>query len=122
MSGGTGFGALDDMLSVVTNAATAGLVGYGDKGFKAGITGKPVVEGTKEITGAKAAEEANQLAREQFMLSVEQAKKDREESIVMGQRNQISASQDASAARSKIKTNTPKSVDKIGDVTDFLGL
>lgn len=122
MSSGTGFSGLDDLLNVVTNISTSGLVGYNDKGFKAGVTGKPIVEGTKEITGAKAAEEANQLAREQFLQSVEQAKKDREESIVIGQRNQISASQDAATARSKIKTNTTKSVDKIGDVTDFLGL
>ena len=67
MSSGTGVGIIDDFLNVTTQVGTMGLVGYGDSGIKAGVVGKPVVDGTKEITGAKAAETIK-VRRDKFIL------------------------------------------------------
>jgi len=112
---------IDGTINLVANASTGGLLGYEKGGFKAGVTGQPIMEGTKEITGAKAAEEANKMAREQFDKSVVDANTDRQNAIKQKQNNQINASLNAGQARSTAnkKTNTTK---PLGDVTDFLGI
>lgn len=119
MSSGNNF--FDDVLDIVVQGSTFGLVGYDGKGkVKAGTTGKPAMDVTKEITGAKAAEEANEQAREQFNKDVEAARKQREDMQWMNQQRAIANSNNASSARSMKVDN--KTVSKIGDTSDFLGL
>jgi hypothetical protein len=121
MSGSVENDPIDDLINAGTQFFTGGLVGYNKGGIKAGIIGDPIMEGTKEITGAKAAEEANKMAREQFDKSVADANVDRQNAIAQKQRNQVNASINAGEARSSAskKTNTTK---PLGDVTDFLGI
>lgn len=120
---GSNSNPLEDVLNVATQWSTLGLVGYDKKGFKAGVTGEPIVEGTKEITGAAAAEEANAMAREQFEQQTAAANQDRENAKIANQRANLTASQTASAARNiSTKNNKKSSSTPIGDVTDFLGI
>jgi len=121
VSGGTGIDVLDDFINVNTQLATAGLVGYGKDGAKAGVTGKPVVKGVKEVTGATAAEEANALARDQFEKSTEDALKNRQNAQLQNQQNQIKASQEAGSSTVR-RATTNKTATPLGGTTDFLGL
>lgn len=123
MSGGTGSGFLDETIGVLTNISTGGLVGFGEEGFKGGVTGKPIIEGTKEVTGANAAEEANEVAREQFEASKVAAEQDRLKSQKQSEVTQIAASRGAGRARSNVSGNASTgSTIGGGNQTDFLGL
>lgn len=122
MSSGTGVGFLDDVVNVATQISTAGTVGYGKQGVKKGITTEAAVDVTKEITGAKAAEEANAMARDQFNLATEQAKQDRLNSQTAAKNGQIAASNSAGAARGSASSTTKRANTPVGDVSDFLGL
>lgn len=124
MGGGTGIGFLDDAISLGTNIATGGLVGYGDGGFKAGVTGQIGVNVAKDLTGATAAEEANEMAKQQFKEEKENRLKDRNDSILAEQNAQIQASNAGPSASKKSNKNTTNKVSTtpIGDNKDFLGL
>jgi len=120
MSSGENSNPFEDILNIATQYVTVGLVGYDKKGFKAGVT----TEGVKEVTGANAAEEANDMARQQAEEAKAAGLQDRANAQLQNQQNQIAASNAATAARkttgaprSSTKTSTP-----IGDTTDFLGL
>lgn len=123
MSSGTGVGILDHIGNIGAQLVTGGLVGFGKDGVKAGVTGQAAIDGTKEITGAKAAEDANAMAREQFDQSTKAALQDRTNAQEANKRNQIAASEGATKARG---VGTPKSTNATtpvtGDVSDFLGL
>ena len=121
-----------DLLNLTFQGSTFGQVGYGDGKVTGGATakvaesaGQSVVSGLKEVTGAKAAEDANTMARQQF----EQAKADAETARVTAQNqtamDQVNQSKAAAAARNSTSRTT-----KRGDVSlalgqderDFLGL
>lgn len=121
MSEGTGFSGLDDTLNILTNISTGGLAGFGEGGFKAGVTGKPLVEGTKDVTGASAAEEANEQARDQFEQSKVQAEEDRLKSQQQDTQTQIAASRGAGRVRSSV-SDSASTGPAVGGGKDFLGL
>lgn len=122
MSGGTDDNAFATGFNLLTNAATMGLFGYNDQGFKAGYSGQVALDGTKEITGAKAAEEANAMAKQQFDDNVTKARQDRVDAQSASKNNAIAASQNAGSARSSNYAPSKKNAPVVGDVNDFLGL
>ena len=125
MSEGTGSGALDTFVEDVFNLT--GGVGLFDfekgKGFKAGKAGEAIVQGTKEVTGAAAAEDANALAREQFEQDKARLTKERADAQATNQRRQITASKGAAGARGNTSTTTGGQGTSLNNTqTDFLGL
>jgi len=110
-------------VNVVTNVATAGLVGYENGGLKAGVTGQVALDTTKDLTGATAAEEANDMARQQFEQQTADALKVRQDNILANQRNQTALSNAAGSSRNS-NIGTPQKTTKTitGDVSDFLGV
>lgn len=129
-SGGNFF---EDLLNNVANiglqAGTGGLVGFKNGGFQSGATTKVVggatVDGLKEVTGANAAEAANEQARAQF----EQTKADADAARVAAQNqtanDQLLQSQTAGAARnatSRRSSNKSSVTSALGNQQDFLGL
>ena len=121
MSEGADF--LDETFNVGLQIATGGLVGVEGGQFKEGITTK----GLKKVTGAEAAEEANELAREQFEQDKARIRKQREEDIALSGKRQVAASKGAARARGKVSgdsitgTGTPAVGSQAG-TKDFLGL
>lgn len=115
-----------DILSQTVQYASGGLLSYKDGKLAKGAStelleefGKATLKGTKEVTGAKAAEEANQMAREQFEEQKIAAEQDRQNAIITKGREQVQASQLAGAARRAGTTNNSL----LGsDEKDFLGL
>lgn len=127
-SGGTGINAIDSTLDVVSNAFTLGTVGFGkegfstDKGFYKEDVGGATVDGIKEVTGANAAEEANEFAREQAEEAKVQADNDRKTSIKQNERRQVSASRSAGRTRKGSSNSSPNSSSTTGGGQDALGL
>lgn len=124
-------------INAVTNVATMGTVGYQDGRFATseGIVTKTGVEGlrgVKQITGAQAAEDANNLARQQFDQQKIDAERARLEAQDQDMKNQIQQSRSAAgrgggasgAGRSSAsRASTAISNSKLGqDERDFLGL
>lgn len=122
MSSGTGVGFLDDSLNAVTNIFTAGVVGFDEDGLGTGILSDAAIDVTKEITGAKAAEEANALAREQAEQARAQAEQDRQNAISDDQRRNLQASRRAGSVRNNSGDTSSGNVSNLGNQTDFLGL
>jgi len=125
-STGGGNSFIESVVDVATQIGTGGLVGYksDDGGLGAGLFGKPLVKGAKEITGAAAAEEANELARQQLEEERATALKEREEARAQTAREQLKASRGAAASRrgGQTLTGTRTGAGTIGDEEDFLGL
>lgn len=114
----------EDVINVVTQGSTAGIFSYeSDKG---GFTGGGVtMKGAKELTGAKAAEDANTMAREQMEQQKAQMLQERENAKAMNAADQIAKSRQASAVRSRSGgISTGKSSVNVlgGDERDFLGV
>lgn len=122
MSQGTGIGLIDETLNVGANVISGGLIGFNKEGFKPGVTGKVVVEGTKEITGANAAEEANQIARDQYEDEVKRRDKQRADQVATDERRQISLSKSAGSARKTSSLTSSSNQAGTAPTTDFLGL
>ena len=126
MSSGGGNSFFESLLDVGLQVGTSGIVGYksDDGGLGAGIIGQPIVDVTKEVTGASAAEEANKQARERF----EQEKADtltaRAEVKAQTAADQLAASRGAAGARAgRTSTGTTSRASNLGgDERDFLGL
>lgn len=133
MSGDSG--VFETGLNLLTNLSTGGVGSYSNKGFdlnlKNGLLGgvgtsvvsgtKAVGEGIKEVTGANAAEEANNIARQQFQDQAAQANAARADAKAANFRNEVAASQGAGAARKSTIANK-RSSSIVGDTSDFLGL
>lgn len=119
--GGNFFGNLiNDDLNFGLQLVTGGLLGFKDGKLRAGAT----TELVKEMSGAKAAEDANEMARQQFEEQKLAAEQDRQNAIVMKGREQIQASMLAGAAR-RAGTNTRSFAGGAllgSDEKDFLGL
>ena len=113
---------LGTTLNVATNVVSAGLIGYENGGLKAGVTGQVAVDTTKDITGATAAEEANDMARQQFEQQTADALKVRQDNILANQRNQTALSNAAGSRNSNIGTPQKTTKTITGDVSDFLGV
>ncbi len=59
--------SLREVTDVAANVFTAGLVGVNEDGqVDAGLTSRGVYQGLKDVTGATAAEEANNIAKQQI--------------------------------------------------------
>lgn len=126
--------AFADIVNLGVQGATLGYLGYEDGKISNGAStnvakkaGKEVVSGLKEVTGAKAAEEANTFAREQFDASKAQAEKDRKDALAQTARDQVNQSQMAGAARATAASRTTSkgsggSLSLGQDEKDFLGL
>lgn len=118
----------ENFLSVAANVSTGGLVGF--DGDTNGLSMKKgaITETAKEITGANAAEEANQIAREQIEIEEQRREQQRTESIASNAIEQTALSRKAGVARSAGQTTTgnSRSVSRFsnlgGDERDFLGL
>jgi hypothetical protein len=136
LSGGGNFfeNLISDVLNLGLQSGTGGLLGFQDGQIGNGVstdilknTGKGVVSGVKEVTGAKAAEEANKLAREQFEKQKTDILNERDEAIQKTALNEQNKSQMAQAVRSK-GTNTGGAGGVFGSSSlgsyerDFLGL
>ncbi len=120
-------GLIDGAINGYLQAMTVGTVGYKDGKIGKGATvelaeevGKSTVEGVKTVTGAKAAEDANALALEQFELTKKQAEEERQNAIQQKGVQQIQMSQLAGAARRAGTTSNPITLGSTGE--DFLGL
>lgn len=87
-----------------------------------GVVGEHVVEGTKEITGANAAEEANEIAREQYEAEQEAAKQALANQQQADKARNLQASQNSTAGRSATTSTANRTVNLSGGATDFLGL
>lgn len=120
---------LSDVVNYGLQYSTSGLVGYGDGNLKTGVTTDVVVGGTKEVTGAAAAEEANRMAREQY----EQTRKETAQARTAAQNqtalNQIQQSEMAQGARAyKGRTTASNAGQPVsgatlgGDERDYLGI
>jgi hypothetical protein len=120
-SGGKG-NFFENVLNTYLQTQTGGMVEY-DKGFKGNVQNDVGLQIIKETSGAKAAEEANEMAREQFEEQKVAAEQDRNNQILQRGREQIQASQLAGAAR-RAGTNSNRSTGTVlgSDERDFLGL
>jgi len=119
-----------DFANYSAQLATGGTVGWEKgQGIEAGAVSKAIISGTKEITGANAAEAANNMARQQF----EQTKADAEKARMDAQQNvansELQKSQLAGAARnasassrSTTDANAVQTFNLGDDEKDFLGL
>jgi hypothetical protein len=118
---------LNDVINLGVQYSTYGLVGVKDGKVTTGVTSGTALRGMKEITGAKAAEDANKLARDQFENSKAEALAQREESVRQTGREQLQQSRTAGAARATAQSTTNRgqafgSFSLGGDEKDFLGL
>lgn len=110
-------------MDVATNLATLGTLGFDKDGISAGVITDPLIEGTKELTGAAAAEDANALAREQFEKDEARLVKQREDAQASSAREQVSLSKGAARARGTDSTSTSTTQGSFNNnQTDFLGL
>lgn len=119
---------LDGGLNATLQIASGGLVGMQDGKIGGGITGSEVIKGYKEVSGVKAAEDANTMAREQYEEQKRAAELQRKnEQIALG-REQMRQSNMAGAARTSSKSNNTRSAARTsnslgaGAEKDFLGL
>lgn len=117
---GTGIGIFDEAINLATNVSTFGTVGFGKDGFKAGVVGKPVLGLTKELTGAKAAEEANEITRQQIDQARQQATAERSRAIEQNKQRQIQLSKSAGRARKATQDRGSSTLGNSG--SDLLGL
>lgn len=79
--GGVKLPSLNEVADVAANVSTAGVVGVNKDGqVDAGLTSRGVYQGLKDVTGATAAEEANNIAKQQIdeqKAALEEQKKQR---------------------------------------------
>lgn len=124
MCGGTGNSFLETLTNVVLQTGTLGALGFeSDKGLTPGITGEVVVDVTKELTGASAAEEANKLAREQFEEERATALAERETAKAQTAAEQLAISRQAGSVRAGGARATGTRFSTLGGQEgDFLGL
>jgi len=88
----TGGASFED---VAFNFLTAGLLGYGEGGIKAGALTRGFTEGVGELTGANAARAANNRAEALLAEQRAEAARLREEELARLRRNDVSASRSA---------------------------
>lgn len=127
MSTGGGNNFLESALDVTLQVGTGG--GFGYRADKGGITfGEvlgPTIEGLKEVTGAKAAEEANEDARKRFEEEKVAAEQQRADQIAQSAANELIKSRSAASTRGGVSGSSrgQSRFSSLGsDEQDFLGL
>lgn len=123
MSQGNQTSFLDDALNILVQSTSGGIIGFGEDGFRKGVATDAALDATKELTGAAAAEEANNLAREQFEADKERLDQQRTNQLSENERRQVQLSRGAPGARTQGSStggNTSTSVSNLEQ--DFLGL
>lgn len=114
----------NDVLNYAVQYGTYGTVGFQDGKLGEGAA----IKGVKVLTGAKAAEDANKIATQQFEEQKTAAETDRQNSYRQAGLQQIQQSQMAQAARNtgtanNSTNNSANNGSKLGgDEKDFLGV
>ena len=133
-SGGNFFENLfADVVNAGVQGSTFGLAGYENGRVSNGVTtnwykvlGKEAVSGLKDVTGAKAAEEANLEARKQFEKSQADADLARSQAQAATARDQMTQSRMANRGRGSVGGFNINPVapnnSTLGGEKDFLGL
>lgn len=128
-STGGGNSFFESLLDVAISLPSFGFAGYksDEGGLTTGYSTNAIVNTGKELTGAKAAEEANDLARQEIQNAKDQALTDRENAQASNAADQLSKSRKAGNLRKTTgKSSTPgaSSINSnLGqDERDFLGL
>jgi len=124
-STGGGNSAFESFIDVALQTGTGGLLGFKDEkgGIGTGVIGDPLKKGLKDITGATAAEEANDAAREQLNEERAAALQEREDAKAQTAAEQLAASRRASSVRGGTAATTGSRFSDLGgDERDFLGL
>lgn len=128
MSTGSGNSFLESALDVAAQAFTGGAVGFksDEGGIGAGVTGQAGVDVLKEVTGAKAAEEANEESRKRFEEEKANAEQKRKDNQALSARDELQKSRSAGNARGGVKSSASKGNSRFSDLgtdeQDFLGL
>lgn len=112
----------NDILNVVVQGSTAGVVGFEDGKLGTGVTSDLAIDATKEITGANAAEEANEIARQQFEEDRARLSQQRADAITANQQEQVRRSRGAGRARGNVNAGSSAASSNVAQDTDFLGL
>ena len=124
MSTGGGNSFLESALDIGINYFTGGYAGYKDDegGVGAGVS----TSALKEVTGAKAAEEANEDARKRFEEEKANALQKRKDNQALSARAELQKSRSAGNARGGVKSSASKGNSRFSDLgtdeQDFLGL
>ena len=127
-STGGGNSVLESVVDVALQTGTLGLVGYKDEegGFAPGVVTKESVGLLKDVTGATAAEEANEMARDAARKEREARLQEREDIRAQTTAEQIRLSQQAGGVRSRAGAGTGVAtglqMSNLGGERDFLGL
>lgn len=126
MSGGgnTGMSSVESIAEAISTVVTLGLGKYD---FETGklqpaLWGKAAVTGTKEITGAKAAEEANAAARKRFEEERDKAAQKRKEQQAESAREQVLRSRLAGEAQQPTSPQNNRQSVLGTDEQDYLGI
>lgn len=124
MCGGGNSNILTGLADAAVQLSSGGLVGYdADNGVVAGEIGGRLLQGTKELTGAQAAEDANTLAREQIEEQKATALQLREEAKAQTAAEQLATSrQAAGAARGTASSTGSRAGSTQLEERDFLGI
>lgn len=132
MGSGTGSGILDSTINYATTIFTGGSVGFDDDGF--GTSSGVISDGgdslvkkpIKDLTGATAAEEANEDARKRFEEEKAVAADQKKQNQAQSAANQLAASRSASSARGGVSNPSSSGQSRFSnlgsDESDFLGL
>lgn len=122
----------EDLVSAGLNYGTGGLVGLKDGKLGGGATvqflsnvGRETMAGVKDITGAKAAEEANKQAMMQMEEQRAAALQERQNQQARTASDQMRQSRAAGAARGNPRAanrNSMLGTSSMDDETDFLGV
>lgn len=107
---------------VAVQGSTFGLLGYEDGKLGTGVSGDLIVDTTKEITGANAAEEANRIARQQFEEDRARLAQQRADSLAADEQEQIRRSRGAGRARGGVGASNSDRLNTASQDMDFLGL
>lgn len=127
MSTGGGNSFFESFIDVGTNLFSLGSLGYksDEGGYGAGVYGKKGIEATKEVTGANAAEEANEQARQRFEEEKTASEKQRSDNIALSAAKELQKSRSAASARGGVSGSSKgqSRFSSLGsDEADFLGL
>ena len=119
-------GGGNSFLDIAAQVLTGGVMGFDEDGVKVGITAQPGIDVFKEVTGAKAAEEANEDARKRFEEEKANAEQNRKDNSALSARAELQKSRSAGNARGGVKSSASRGNSRFSDLgtdeQDFLGL
>ena len=124
MCGGSAENFFESTADVLLEGTTGGLLGMENGRVGEGEVTKIGVDILKEVTGVKAAEEANKMAREQFEEEKARLAKERKDAKAASAAEQLRQSRQAGSMRGTTSSGRPTGL-KYGmmdEERDFLGL